>query len=101
MAFALGVDIGGTFTDVVLIDEDGTVETAKGLSTPQSFERGILDILGGLLERTHRGAADNSTVVHGTTVATNAIIERRGYPCVITTTGSPGHSDTLRVHLSA
>ena len=47
--FAIGVDIGGTFTDVVLIENNGTVHIAKGLSTPEAFERGILTLVHNLL----------------------------------------------------
>ena len=42
-ALRIGVDIGGTFTDVVLIESDGTIHIAKGMSTPDAFERGAGD----------------------------------------------------------
>ena len=77
-AFAVGVDIGGTFTDVVLIEGDGAVHVAKGISTPEAFERGILRILHNLLEELKLPAQRCNALVHGTTVATNAIIERKG-----------------------
>lgn len=76
--YALGVDIGGTFTDVVLIDDGGSVKIAKGLSTPNSFDRGIAQILDVLLHSKSAVPADCEAFVHGTTVATNAIIERKG-----------------------
>ena len=76
--FAIGADIGGTFTDVVVIEADGRVSIAKGMSTPDAYERGIFDILHRLLAELGLFAADCTAVVHGTTVATNAIIERRG-----------------------
>ncbi len=95
MTFVIGVDIGGTFTDVVLIADDGTVQTAKGLSTSQSYETGILTILDQHLARTRRRPADNVGVVHGTTVATNAIIERRGAATGLITT--QGFRDVLEL----
>ncbi|HYS84725.1 MAG TPA: hydantoinase/oxoprolinase N-terminal domain-containing protein, partial [Bradyrhizobium sp.] len=78
LAYSLGVDIGGTFTDVVLITEEGRVKIAKGLSTPGAFDRGIADILQDLLRKEGLAADACSAFVHGTTVATNAIIERKG-----------------------
>ena len=98
--FVVGIDIGGTFTDVVLITAAGDVHIAKGLSTPPDFERGILDILGTLLARDELAAGDARAVVHGTTVATNAIIERRGAKTgLITTRGFRDVLDLRRIRL--
>ena len=81
----LGVDIGGTFTDVFVLDEAaGTARVAKVPSTPANQAIGFLSGL-------ESGAGDLtalSTVVHGTTVATNALLERKGARTgVITTAG--------------
>ena len=77
-SFRIGVDIGGTFTDIVLIDEQGCVHTAKAISTTDAYERGILETLENLLRDNRLSAGNCTDVAHGTTVATNAIIEREG-----------------------
>lgn len=81
--YLIGVDVGGTFTDVVLRDEsDGSVIVAKVPSTPADQSEGFMD---GLREV---GAAPDqvSLLIHGTTVATNAAIERKGARCLLITT---------------
>ncbi len=73
----IGVDIGGTFTDVAL--EDGAqCLTAKVLTTPEAPERGVLSALGEATRRAGLEAADVGVIIHGTTLATNALIERSG-----------------------
>ena len=75
MAIIVGVDIGGTFTDLVLLDEqDGRVRTAKVPSTPADPSRALLNGLAAL----EISPADPHLIVHGTTVATNAVLERKG-----------------------
>ena len=93
--YSIGVDIGGTFTDVVLISESGQVRIAKGLSTPGAFDRGIADILQELLLRESIDSTDCELFVHGTTVATNAIIERKGARTGLITT--KGFRDVLEL----
>jgi N-methylhydantoinase A len=93
--FSIGVDIGGTFTDVVLIRDDGQVRIAKGISTTAAYERGILHLVRRLLEEMDLDAADCRALVHGTTVATNAIIERRGARTGLITTR--GFRDVLEL----
>jgi N-methylhydantoinase A len=65
----VGADVGGTFTDVLALDVDGRVRATKLLSTPPDYDRAVIDAVGAL-----GGRAD--AVVHGTTVATNAVLER-------------------------
>ncbi len=97
--YYLGVDIGGTFTDVVSVDDAGRVRATKVSSTPPRFERGFMegvDKLSGL----HGITADEflrdcEIVLHGTTVATNAVVELRGARVGVLTT--KGHRDTLPV----
>ncbi|MEI6159709.1 MAG: hydantoinase/oxoprolinase family protein [Roseococcus sp.] len=95
MHYTIGVDVGGTFTDVVGVDEEGREFLAKALSTPHDQSEGVLDglrnlaaaiglTLSELLETTTR-------IVHGTTVATNALLERRGAKTAMLTT--EGHRD--------
>ena len=79
MAWRIGVDSGGTFTDVCLFDEDsGKIEIWKVSSTPDDPSRGITTGVVEGLEQVGRTAQDLSFLGHGTTVATNALIELRG-----------------------
>jgi N-methylhydantoinase A len=68
----LGVDVGGTYTDLVAIDDAGRVETRKVLSTPADQSEGVLESLRAL------GRLNVDRFVHGTTVATNMLLERKG-----------------------
>ncbi len=97
--FRIGVDVGGTFTDVVAIAADGTETLAKAASTPADQSEGVvagLATLAGalglalpdLLARTER-------IVHGTTVATNALLERKGAKVAMLTT--EGHRDVIEM----
>ncbi len=70
----LGVDVGGTFTDAVLA-LDGQIFTAKVPSTPQDQSLGVIDALRAALTRAARPARDVRMFAHGTTVATNALLE--------------------------
>jgi N-methylhydantoinase A len=97
--YSLGVDIGGTFTDVVSVDDAGRVRSTKVASTPPRFERGFIDGVG-KLAGLHGTTADDflrrcEIVLHGTTVATNAVVELRGARVGVLTT--KGHRDTLPV----
>ena len=75
----LGVDIGGTFTDVVLLDEQRSrVFGYKEPTTPDNFIDGALRGIKGLLERHDIAAGEIGLVAHGATIATNAVIERTG-----------------------
>jgi N-methylhydantoinase A len=86
----IGVDVGGTFTDVILQAPDGQVRIRKVLSTPPSYDRAVVDAVAGLID----GAAVEG-VVHGTTVATNAVLERRGALTALVTTA--GFRDVLEL----
>ncbi|MEM8973503.1 MAG: hydantoinase/oxoprolinase family protein [Pseudomonadota bacterium] len=84
---AIGVDIGGTFTDVVVVDnENQSIHSAKVLTTPDQPERAVLNAVDEMLGRTSAPAEAISTIVHGTTLATNAIIERKGARILLLTT---------------
>ena len=96
MPYRVGVDIGGTFTDLVLIDErSGALAVDKILTTPkdpsQAVEAGLVRLL------TEAGAAGGEvrTLIHGTTLATNAIIERKGAKTALLTTR--GFRDALEI----
>ena len=75
--YRVGVDIGGTFTDIALAG-GGKTFTSKVLTTPSAPEEGVLEALAQALSRAAIDPADVEVVIHGTTLATNAIIERKG-----------------------
>src|SRR6185369_6087646 len=91
----IGVDIGGTFTDVVCRLADGTVRIAKLPTTSGDPSRAVLDALR-MAEREWHVAPSNITrFVHGTTVATNAVLERKGARIGLITT--EGFRDVLEI----
>ena len=93
----LAADIGGTFTDLALerADGQGGVErwTAKVLTTPAAPERGVLEGIRAVLAKAGLGPADVALFIHGTTLATNAVIERKGARTALLTT--EGFRDVL------
>jgi N-methylhydantoinase A len=79
----IGVDIGGTFTDVVVFDDaDGSVQLAKSLSTPDDLARGVRDALA----RSNADLSRAQSLIHGSTIVINAIIERTGARTALLTT---------------
>jgi len=97
--YRIGIDVGGTFTDLVAVDQNGTTTLAKSPSTPADPSIGVLEGLGVLasalgLDRTAL-LAQTERVVHGTTVATNALLERKGARVGLLTTA--GHRDVLEM----
>lgn len=92
----LAIDVGGTFTDIVLIDDDGgRVWFAKVLSTPDDPSKGSLAGAGEILRRTGMSSSAVRDVVHATTVATNAVIEGKGARTGLITTA--GFRDALEM----
>jgi N-methylhydantoinase A len=73
----VGVDTGGTFTDLIVSGPDGRLEALKVPSTPDDPARAILE---GLADLRGRGGGDPGRMVHGSTVATNALLERKVWP---------------------
>ncbi len=73
----LAADIGGTFTDIA-VETEGGLFTCKVLTTPQAPEQGVFDGIDRALKQTGLSPSDFSLIIHGTTLATNAIIERKG-----------------------
>ncbi len=88
----LAVDIGGTFTDLALEHAGGLV-TLKVLTTPAAPEAGVLEGIAEILRRSGVAAEAIGLVIHGTTLATNAIIERKGARTALVTT--QGFRDVL------
>jgi N-methylhydantoinase A len=92
----VGIDVGGTFTDFVLLDEErGHINVGKVLTTTDDPAAGILHGLEELLDRHHLHAAEVRTIVHATTLITNAIIERKGAKTALITTA--GFRDLLAI----
>ncbi|HXP04757.1 MAG TPA: hydantoinase/oxoprolinase family protein [Stellaceae bacterium] len=90
----LGVDIGGTFTDVAL-EVDGKRFSAKMLTTPHAPELGVLAVIRAVMREAGVTPAKLSIIIHGTTLATNAIIERKGAKTALITT--EGFRDTVEI----
>ncbi len=88
----LAVDIGGTFTDLAL-ESDGRRSTAKVLTTREAPERAVLAGIAAIIRDAGIAAADIRIVIHGTTLATNAVIERKGARTALITT--QGFRDVL------
>jgi N-methylhydantoinase A len=90
-----GVDIGGTFTDLCVVDRDHVVAVGKTLTTPHDPSQGVETVLAETLERLDAPFSDLQLVVHGTTLVTNAIIERKGSPTALLAT--QGFRDTVEI----
>jgi N-methylhydantoinase A len=90
----VGVDVGGTFTDVVVAAESG-LTMLKVPSTPESPDRGVLDGLDAATDRADFAPADADFFGHGTTVATNALLEREWAETALVTTG--GFRDAVEI----
>src|SRR5881394_1176182 len=97
--FTIGVDVGGTYTDVVATDESGRTVFAKSPSTPADQSLGVMAGLDELARRLNVTRADmlaaTDRLVHGTTVATNALLERKGAKVALLTTA--GHRDVIEM----
>ena len=94
--YALGLDIGGTFTDIVVYDQSGAVSYShKELTTPDAPYRGVVAGIKRLFETERLAYRDVTRMVHATTLFTNALIERKGAPTGLITTA--GFRDTLEM----
>jgi N-methylhydantoinase A len=91
----VGIDVGGTFTDIVFLSADGTVLTRKILSSPDDYSRTIRVGLQEIIREAGVVPGDVHEVMHGTTVATNAILEGKGARTGLITTR--GFRDVLEI----
>src|SRR5688572_8005659 len=91
----IGADVGGTFTDVILINRKGDIWRHKLPSTPPDFERAVLQAIGQLVEVAGLGGGKVAEGAHGTTVATNAVLEQQGARTALITT--QGFRDVLEL----
>ncbi|MGE0483139.1 MAG: hydantoinase/oxoprolinase family protein [Gammaproteobacteria bacterium] len=98
-SYLCGLDIGGTFTDCVLIDDDGRLTIAKAPSTPGNFAAGVMEAIARAAAKIGRDVnallEDIDVLAHGTTVGTNTIIQRRGAKIGLITTR--GHNDVIHI----
>ncbi|MBS1861684.1 MAG: hydantoinase/oxoprolinase family protein [Actinobacteria bacterium] len=103
MSYRIGIDVGGTFTDFLVVDDDGATSTYKTLSTPEDPSVGVLDGLGQMAADREIGleqfVAQVDRVVHGTTVATNAVLTNDGAKVGLLTT--EGFRDFLHMRRGA
>jgi N-methylhydantoinase A len=93
----VGVDIGGTFTDICIMDAEGGIITKKVSSTVDNYARAISEGLAEVFGEHGIGAADVAEILHGTTVASNAILEHKGAKTGLITT--KGFRDVLELRL--
>lgn len=96
MSYRLGVDVGGTFTDLLLVDDsNGETYTAKVPSTPEDSSIGVLDGINRICSQSDIDLSKVSQVMHGTTVATNAVLTGKGAKVGLITT--KGYRQVLQV----
>jgi N-methylhydantoinase A len=93
--YRIGVDIGGTFTDVLVASQHRPAATYKVLTTPADPSRGVAQALARVLEAGLVRPGDDGILVHGTTLVTNAIVERKGAPTALF--ASAGFRDVLEI----
>lgn len=95
MTLSIGIDIGGTFTDVAVLTDEGDRHFGKALTTYGDPSQGVFAGLTIALERAGRSLSDAGLIVHGTTLVTNALIERKGAITALITTD--GFRDSIEI----
>jgi N-methylhydantoinase A len=95
VTFRIGVDIGGTFTDIVLLGSDGVIHTKKVSSSVENYAQAIVDGLAEVFIETGLSGGAIDEIRHGTTVASNAILEKKGARVGLITT--KGFRDVLEL----
>ncbi len=93
--YRVGIDIGGTFTDILLVGEEGRAVIGKTLTTPGDPSLAVENALRPALENGTVKAGERGTLIHGTTLVTNALIERKGAPTALLTTA--GFRDAVEI----
>jgi N-methylhydantoinase A len=94
-SYRVGVDVGGTFTDIVLLGSDGTIHTKKISSSVENYAQAIVEGLAEVFRETGLGGNAIEEIRHGTTVASNAILEHKGAKTGLITTR--GFRDVLEI----
>jgi N-methylhydantoinase A len=99
MSYTIGIDVGGTFTDCVLLSGEGLITTGKAPSTPPDFWQGVLDSIGDAAETVGASRSEllrrTQLLIHGTTIAENALVTGSGARAGLLTTR--GFEDTLLI----
>lgn len=98
-SWRIGADIGGTFTDVAVLDNHGQVGVAKVSTTPRSFTEGVVQAIDMALEQYSVDRSRVSLLAHATTIVTNALLEEKGASVALITTR--GFKDVLELRRSA
>jgi N-methylhydantoinase A len=93
--FRIGADIGGTFTDLVLLDCNGSIATRKVCSTPENYGRAVVEGVLELMQDRRLSPAELGELVHASTIATNCILELKGAKTALITTR--GFRDVLEI----
>src|SRR5215468_5055376 len=93
--YRVGIDIGGTFTDLLLVGEDGAAVVGKTLTTPGDPSLAVENALRPLFENGTIRGGERGTLLHGTTLVTNALIERKGASTALLTTA--GFRDAVEI----
>ncbi|WP_180899048.1 hydantoinase/oxoprolinase family protein [Martelella soudanensis] len=93
--YRIGADIGGTFTDVVLVSSDETIHCCKTPSTPDDYSRGIINGITQLLGELDASADRVEEIIHATTIATNTVLEGKGARTGLVTT--KGFRDVVEI----
>jgi N-methylhydantoinase A len=94
-SYRVGVDVGGTFTDIVLLGADGSIHTKKVSSSVENYAQAIVEGLVEVFRETGLGGQAIDEIRHGTTVASNAILEHKGARTGLITTR--GFRDVLEI----
>src|SRR4030066_2013886 len=99
MSFRVGIDIGGTFTDAISVDDTGLTHTAKSPTTPRDLTIGFFNVIDGVARQYNLSRrqflSQIATIVHGTTTGTNILITRSGPKLGLIAT--KGHRDVLQL----
>lgn len=95
MSWRVASDVGGTFTDIAHVDEDGVLHTAKVPSQPENYGLGVVNGITELARAQELAISDLAEIMHGCTVATNAILEAKGARTALITT--KGFKDVLEL----
>src|SRR5262249_3501144 len=95
VTFRVGVDIGGTFTDIVVLGSDGSIHIKKVSSSADDYARALVDGLADALHEAGLTGGELEAISHGTTVASNAILEHKGAKVGLITT--KGFRDVLEI----
>src|SRR5688572_2640099 len=93
--YRVGIDIGGTFTDMLLVGDDGSAVIGKTLTTPGDPSLAVEEAMRPVLENGAVKSGERGTLIHGTTLVTNALIERKGAPTALLTTA--GFRDAVEI----